>query len=68
MVLIAVITIANSASVVKLSVDIINVEPSTNSATTLLGAGAAIWVTNVIAFGLWYWNSIAVARLWRRVG
>jgi uncharacterized membrane protein len=54
--LIAMITIANSASVVKLSADIINVTPSTNSAKTLLGAGAAIWATNVIAFGLWYWE------------
>jgi uncharacterized membrane protein len=56
MIVIAMITIANGASVVKLSADIINREPSTNSATTLLGAGAAIWATNVIAFGLWYWE------------
>ena len=55
-VLIAMITIANSASVVKLSADIINVAPSTNSAKTLLAGGAAIWLTNVIAFGLWFWE------------
>jgi len=55
-VLIAMIMLANSASVVKLSADIINVSPSTSNARTLLGAGAAIWVTNVIAFGLWYWE------------
>jgi hypothetical protein len=54
--LIAMIMLANSASVAKLSADIINVRPSTSSAATLLGAGAAIWVTNVIAFGLWYWE------------
>jgi hypothetical protein len=55
-VLIALITIANSASAVKLLADIIDVTPFTNSAKTLLAAGAAIWVTNVIAFGLWYWD------------
>jgi hypothetical protein len=55
-VLIALITIANSASAVKLLADIIDVTPFTNSAKTLLAAGAAIWATNVIAFGLWYWD------------
>ena len=29
---------------------------STSDATTLLVTGGAIWVTNVIAFGLWYWE------------
>ena len=55
-VLIALITIANSASAIKLLADIIDVTPFTNSAKTLLAAGGAIWVTNVIAFGLWYWD------------
>jgi len=55
-VLIAMITIANAASVVKLSADIVDSAPSTNNAKTLLGAGAVIWLTNVIAFGLWYWD------------
>ena len=54
--LIAMIMLANSASMIKLSADIINVTASTSNATTLLGAGAVIWVTNVIAFGLWYWE------------
>ena len=55
-VLIAVITIANGASAVRLVADIINATPLTNSASTLLAAGGAIWLTNVIAFGLWYWD------------
>ena len=55
-VLIAIITIANSASAVKLLADIIDVTPFTNNAKTLLASGAAIWATNVIAFGLWYWD------------
>ena len=36
--------------------DIINTTPFTNNAKTLLAAGGAIWLTNVIAFGLWYWD------------
>jgi uncharacterized membrane protein len=55
-VLIAIITIVNSASAVKLLADIIDVTPFTNNAQTLLASGAAIWATNVIAFGLWYWD------------
>jgi len=55
-ILIATITIANSASAVKLLADIIDTRAFTNDADTLLAAGAAIWLTNVIAFGLWYWD------------
>jgi hypothetical protein len=55
-VLIATITLANAASAVKLLADIIDTRAFTNDAKTLLAAGAAIWFTNVIAFGLWYWD------------
>jgi hypothetical protein len=55
-ILIAVITIANAASAVKLLVDIIDTQAFTNNAKTLLATGAVIWLTNVIAFGLWYWD------------
>ena len=55
-ILIGVITIANGAAAVTLVADIINTTPFTNNATTLLAAGGAIWLTNVIAFGLWYWD------------
>ncbi len=54
--LIASITIANAASAVRLVADIINTTPFTNNANTLLAAGGAIWLTNVIAFALWYWD------------
>ena len=40
----------------KLLADIINTTPFTNNAKTLLAAGGAIWLTNVIAFALWYWD------------
>jgi hypothetical protein len=55
-ILIGVITIANGAAAVKLLADIIDTTPFTNDAKTLLAAGGAIWLTNVIAFGLWYWD------------
>ena len=55
-ILIGVITLANGGAAVKLLADIINTTPFTNNAKTLLAAGGAIWLTNVIAFGLWYWD------------
>ena len=55
-ILIGVITIANGAAAVTLLADIIETKPFTNDAKTLLAAGGAIWLTNVIAFGLWYWD------------
>ncbi|MGO9457103.1 MAG: hypothetical protein ACLP62_08665 [Acidimicrobiales bacterium] len=54
-VLIGVITIANADAAVRLVVSIINVSSFTNDAKVLLASGGAIWLTNVIAFGLWYW-------------
>jgi hypothetical protein len=54
--LIGVITVANADAAVRLVVSIINVSPFTNDARTLLASGGAIWLTNVIAFGLWYWD------------
>jgi hypothetical protein len=55
-VLIGVITLVNAGSSVRLVYSIVRTEPFTNSADTLLVSGAVIWVTNVIAFGLWYWD------------
>jgi hypothetical protein len=53
--LIGVITVANAGAAVRLVASIIDVSPFTDDARTLLASGAAIWLTNVIAFGLWYW-------------
>jgi hypothetical protein len=55
-VLIGVITVVNAASSVRLVASIVRTEPFTNNANTLLISGVVIWVTNVIAFGLWYWD------------
>src|SRR6476660_5329016 len=54
--LIAFVTIANGAAAVRLVVGIIDTDPFTNNAKTLLASGGAIWLSNVIAFGLWYWD------------
>ena len=53
--LIAVISLANADAAVRLVVSIINVSAFTKDAKILLASGGAIWLTNVIAFGLWYW-------------
>ena len=55
-VLIGVITLVNAGSSIRLVYSIVRTENFTQSATTLLLAGSVIWVTNVIAFGLWYWD------------
>jgi hypothetical protein len=55
-VLIGVITFVNAGSSVRLVYSIVRGEHFTTNANTLLISGAVIWVTNVIAFGLWYWD------------
>jgi hypothetical protein len=54
--LIGIITIVNFGSATRLILGIFTVETYTQSAGVLLRSGAVIWVTNVIAFGLWYWD------------
>jgi uncharacterized membrane protein len=52
--LITVMTVGTFVALIVLSVDIVeSVEGVT--ATSLLGRGAALWVTNVIVFSLWFW-------------
>jgi hypothetical protein len=53
--LIGVITLVNAVAAVRLVVSIVDVAPFTTDAKVLLASGGAIWLTNVIAFGLWYW-------------
>ena len=55
-VLIALISVANADAAVRLVVGIINVSNFTQNAKVLLASGAAIWLSNIIAFALWYWN------------
>ena len=54
---IALLTLANLFAAVRLVGDILtNNKLFSTNATGLLATGAVIWSTNVIAFGLWYWD------------
>ncbi|MDT5051432.1 MAG: hypothetical protein QOG75_7360 [Mycobacterium sp.] len=53
--LLAAITIDNTASAALLNYQIVTGRVS-NNAAVLLGSGAAISITNIIAFGIWYWE------------
>ena len=54
--LIGLITLANSVGAVRLVASIISTAPFTSDANVLLAAGGAVWATNLIVFGLWYWD------------
>ena len=54
--LIAVITLANAGSAGRLINALLQGKAENVSATSLLLTGGAIWLTNVIVFGMWYWN------------
>ncbi|MCU1428489.1 MAG: putative rane protein [Actinomycetia bacterium] len=53
--LIGVMSLSNAASAGRLIVDLARAE-GVRSPTQLLLTGGAIWLTNVIVFGLWYWE------------
>jgi hypothetical protein len=52
---VAAITIDNAISAGLLAHDILSSRAS-GDALGLLGSGAAIYLTNIIAFGVWYWE------------
>lgn len=53
--LLAAITVDNTVSAVLLDISILT-GAVRNDAAVLLGSGAAIFITNVIVFGIWYWE------------
>jgi len=53
--LLTAITVDNTLSALVLDIRIISGDVS-NDAAFLLGSGAAIYVTTVIVFGIWYWE------------
>jgi uncharacterized membrane protein len=55
LVLIAIISLANAWSAGRLVEHVLR-GTETSDATRLLLTGGAIWLTNVLAFGLWYWE------------
>jgi hypothetical protein len=54
--LIGLISVVNATAAVRLVAAIISVAKFTTDANVLLASGGAVWLTNVIAFGLWYWD------------
>ena len=54
-ILITFLTVDNAASAIRL-VHLILDNKALGGGDRLLGTGAAIWLINVIAFGLWYWD------------
>ena len=55
--MIGVIAAANAASGVLLSLDIVdNNFAYTSNGKVLVLSGSAIWLANIIAFALWYWE------------
>jgi hypothetical protein len=63
----AAITVDNTASAAILDYRILTGEVS-NNPEILLGSGAAIYVTNVIAFGVWFWELDRGGPFARRAG
>ena len=56
-IIIAFLTVANLVAALRLVVDILtNNKLYANNPAGELAAGGVIWATNVIAFGLWYWD------------
>ena len=53
--LLAAITLDNTASALVLGYRIVTGQVSNNPAV-LLGSGGAVFVTNIIVFGIWYWK------------
>lgn len=56
LVLLIAITIDNTASAVILDYRILTGQVS-NNAAVLLGSGGAVFLTNIIVFGIWYWET-----------
>lgn len=52
----ALISLANAWSVVRLVVVLVQGGAEASNPTTLLITGGVIWLTNVVAFALWYWE------------
>ncbi|QMU77575.1 DUF1345 domain-containing protein [Streptacidiphilus sp. PB12-B1b] len=51
----AAVSLANGWSAVLLVRDLVNGSPAVG-AVTLLTTGGGVWLTNIIAFSLWYWE------------
>lgn len=54
--LIAIVNLFNLASVILLTAGIVTRHSAVSDGVALLQAGGQIWLTNVLVFGLWYWE------------
>jgi hypothetical protein len=54
--LIGLISAVNATAAVRLVAGIIDGAGFSTNANVLLASGGAIWLSNVITFGLWYWD------------
>ena len=54
--MVALVTLANALSAALLIDELLHGGPATAKAVGLLGAGGAVYGTNIIAFALWYWE------------
>ena len=66
--LLVLITAANLISAILLVHALLTEPKITGTAGPLLASGANIWATNVIAFGLWYWEFDRGGPVERAVG
>ncbi|MBB5160222.1 hypothetical protein [Mycobacterium sp. AZCC_0083] len=66
-ILLGAITVDNTLSAIVLDTHILSGQVS-NDASLLLGSGAAIFVTNIIVFGIWYWELDRGGPFARRAG
>ena len=55
-VLVGLITVANADAAVRLIIAIVDTTGWTQDAKVLLASGGAIWLSNILAFALWFWN------------
>jgi uncharacterized membrane protein len=56
LVLIGLLTVGTLGSLLVLALDVVDTSYADIGATALLGRGAALWVTNVVVFSLWFWE------------
>src|SRR6516162_3814046 len=54
--LIGLISAVNAAAAIRLVAGIIDAVQFSTNANVLLASGGAIWLSNMITFGLWYWD------------
>ena len=57
LVLVALVSLANATSAALLVRELLHAQGSAGSAGALLTNGATIYTTNILAFGLWFWDT-----------